>query len=73
MKLDEMIELYVNYRQSLGEKFKTNAQALRSFMKYIGADTNPAELTIEQCESYFWPFSVPSPAIGRKRSVSGGK
>lgn len=52
MKLDEMTELYISYRRALGEKFKTNAQALRSFVKYTGGDTNPAELTVEQVEPY---------------------
>ena len=46
MKLNEMTELYISYRRALGEKFKTNAQALRSFMKHIGGDTNPVELTV---------------------------
>lgn len=54
MKLDEMTELYISYRHSLGEKFKTNAQALRFFIKYIGSDINPTELTVEQCESYLY-------------------
>ncbi len=54
MKLDEMTELYISYRRSLGEKFKTNAQALHSFMKYIGRDMNPEELTTEQVEPYLY-------------------
>nr|DAE55248.1 MAG TPA: SITE SPECIFIC RECOMBINASE XERD [Caudoviricetes sp.] len=54
MRLDEMTELYISYRQSLGEKFKTNAQALRHFIKYIGNDTNPDDLTIGQYESYLY-------------------
>lgn len=54
MKLDEMTELYISYRRALGEKFKTNAQALRSFMKYIGGDTNPAKLTVEHVEPYLY-------------------
>lgn len=54
MKLDEMTELYISYRRALGEKFKTNAQALRSFMKYIGGDTSPVELTAEQVEPYLY-------------------
>lgn len=54
MKLDEMTELYISYRQALGEKFKTNAQALRSFVKYTGGDTNPAELTVEQVVPYLY-------------------
>ncbi|MBM6512024.1 tyrosine-type recombinase/integrase [Bacteroides fragilis] len=54
MKLDEMTELYISYRRALGEKFKTNTQALRSFMKYIGGDTNPMELTIEQVKPYLY-------------------
>ena len=54
MKLNEMTELYISYRRALGEKFKTNAQALRSFMKHIGGDTNPVELTVGQVEPYLY-------------------
>ena len=59
MKLNEMTELYISYRRALGEKFKTNAQALRSFMKHIGGDTNPVELTVGQVEPYlYYPTAI---------------
>ncbi|KTD82410.1 hypothetical protein [Legionella waltersii] len=36
MKLSELIEQYINYRKSLGEKFKTNEMYLKSFCKTMG-------------------------------------
>lgn len=36
MKLRELIVQYIDYRKSLGEKFKTNAMYLKSFCKAMG-------------------------------------
>jgi integrase len=36
MKLDQLITQYINYRKSLGEKFKTNETILKSFCKNTG-------------------------------------
>lgn len=38
MNLSIAITQYIDYRQSLGEKFKTNGNLLRQFHKYLGTD-----------------------------------
>jgi hypothetical protein len=35
MKLDQLITQYINYRKSLGEKFKTNEVYLKAFCKLV--------------------------------------
>ncbi|HLB41703.1 MAG TPA: tyrosine-type recombinase/integrase [Gammaproteobacteria bacterium] len=40
MKLNQLINQYITYRKSLGEKFKTNESYLKSFCKKIGPSTN---------------------------------
>ena len=37
MNLHELIERYISYRQTLGERFKTNASILRAFGSAVGA------------------------------------
>lgn len=54
MNLKEMTEAYIGYRQSLGEKFKTNATVLRFFRKFAGDDKDPNELTLEECKRYMY-------------------
>jgi integrase len=40
MNTGEIIPVYITYRRSLGEKFKTNATVLKGFCKHIGADVD---------------------------------
>jgi integrase len=40
MKLEQLVNDYINYRKSLGEKFKTNETYLKAFCKSIGPATN---------------------------------
>jgi len=37
MKLNQLINQYISYRKSLGEKFKTNETYLKAFCKAMGA------------------------------------
>lgn len=39
MNLNQLIDNYINYRRSLGEKFKTNEICLRAFCKAMGCST----------------------------------
>ena len=39
MKLNQLINQYVSYRKSLGEKFKTNEAYLKSFCRDMGTET----------------------------------
>lgn len=52
MKIHESVEMYINYRQSLGEKFKTNASVLRSFARHFGSDKELGSLSKEDCDRY---------------------
>lgn len=47
MKAKEAIGKYINYRQSLGELFKTNSSILRSFCKSLGEDAELSCLSTE--------------------------
>lgn len=49
-----MVELYISYRRSLGEKFKTNAVFLNGFVRYIGDHTDVCSLTLETCTSFLY-------------------
>lgn len=52
MRIDAAVEQYVDYRKSLGEKFRTSGYALRGLARYVGGDTETGEVTIEQCSAY---------------------
>lgn len=54
MKMKEIIPQYISYRQSLGEKFKTNASMLRCFLKYVGKEKEISELDIERCTLFLY-------------------
>ena len=40
MMLNSAIDKYVEYRRSLGESFKTNANLLKQFCNYLGKAEN---------------------------------
>jgi integrase/recombinase XerD len=52
VSLSNLIEHYISYRQSLGERFKTNASILRAFGKAIGAGVMVADVRPEQVEAF---------------------
>ncbi len=52
MSLSNLIERYITYRQTLGERFKTNASILRAFGKAIGADVPVGDVRPEQVEAF---------------------
>lgn len=54
MKLSYLIEQYIGYRMSLGEKFKTNASVLRHFCRHIGGNTEIRELTKTEVTDYLY-------------------
>lgn len=45
MTLSAGISKYIEYRQSLGEQFKTNANLLKQFHSYLGRDMDLSEIT----------------------------
>lgn len=52
MKTKEAIEQYIAFRKSLGEKFKTNSNVLRSFIRIAGEDTDVSDLDEELCNGF---------------------
>ena len=52
MNLHELIERYIAYRQTLGERFKTNASILRAFGRALGASATITEVRREQVEAF---------------------
>jgi integrase len=54
MKLKEIIPQYIAYRRSLGEKFKTNATQLGSFLNHVGGETELVEVNIELCTKFLY-------------------
>jgi integrase/recombinase XerD len=52
MILHELIERYIVYRQTLGERFKTNASILRAFRRAIGVSAAVSDVRPEQVESF---------------------
>jgi integrase/recombinase XerD len=52
MNLRELIERYVVYRQTLGERFKTNASILRAFGRAIGVSAAVTDVRQEQVDSF---------------------
>jgi len=45
MNLEQLINQYISYRKSLGEKFKTNEACLKAFCKTMGASTKIKSIT----------------------------
>ena len=54
MKLGQLIQQYITYRHSLGEKFRTNATYLRAFCKFIGEMTEVTAITEKMTKSYLY-------------------
>jgi integrase len=54
MKIKDIIPQYISYRQSLGEKFRTNASGLRCFLKYAGEETAIGNLGLTVCTDFLY-------------------
>ena len=52
MTLHRLIEQYIGYRQSLGERCHTNGSILRSFGRAIGARTAVADVRADQVDAF---------------------
>ncbi len=52
MNLHELIERYISYRQTFGERFKTNASILRAFGRAIGVSATVTDVRREQIEAF---------------------
>lgn len=52
MRIYESVEQYIRYRQSMGEKFSTNASVLRSFARYFDSEAALESLSKDGCDRY---------------------
>ncbi len=52
MNLQQLIEQYVTFRQTLGERFKTNAAILRAFGRALGCQVDVADVRVEQVNTF---------------------
>ena len=54
MKIGLLIKMYLDYRHSLGFKYKTNEVILRSFSRLVGEDSDIICVTNEICENFLY-------------------
>lgn len=54
MMLGPLITQYIHYRQSLGEKFKTNEHYLKAFCRALKSDTDIESISLEQINSFLY-------------------
>ncbi|GAB6010328.1 tyrosine-type recombinase/integrase [Dysgonomonas reticulitermitis] len=54
MTIGEIIPAYITYRQSLGEKFKTNRNVLTGFCRYVGSDVELALVDWNTISEYLY-------------------
>jgi site-specific recombinase XerD len=52
VNLQQLIEQHVTFRQTLGERFKTNAFVLRAFARVIGVSADLSEVRPEQVSAF---------------------
>jgi integrase/recombinase XerD len=52
MKLRRLIEQYIEFQQSLGAKFQSNAQVLRAFGNAVGAGADVTDVRTEQVDAF---------------------
>ncbi|WP_341757003.1 MULTISPECIES: tyrosine-type recombinase/integrase [unclassified Candidatus Tisiphia] len=54
MKLEQLITEYINYRKSLGEKFKTNEKYLKAFCKSIEPSINIDSISEDMVNNFLY-------------------
>jgi len=52
MRLDAVITNYIAYRKTLGERFHTNAQILKSFIRFIGGEIEINDIRPDQVNPF---------------------
>lgn len=52
MKLKQLVEQYITFRQMLGATFRSNANHLRAFVRAVGHDSNVADIGAEQVNAF---------------------
>jgi hypothetical protein len=59
MKLINLINQYINYRRSLGEKFITAEGYLRSFCNIVGKSTDPNKVSKKNINDFLYGNKEP--------------
>lgn len=54
MKVCDLVEAYIAYRRSLGEKYQSPAVILRSFARYIGEDKECMSIDEKICTAFLY-------------------
>jgi integrase len=54
MKLKFLIEQYIDYRKSLGEKFRTNSDYLRTFYRHVGGDISVDRIAVKKVNTFLY-------------------
>ena len=54
MMLNQLVTQYIHYRQSLGEKFKTNAYYLKAFCRIVESNTDIQSISLAQINSFLY-------------------
>jgi integrase/recombinase XerD len=52
VKLQQLIEQYITFRQTLGERFRTNAAYLRAFARSVGTQADISDVRTEQVNAF---------------------
>ncbi len=52
MKLRQLVEHYITFRQALGERFRTNAAYLRGFARSVGGQADVTDVRAEQVSAF---------------------
>jgi len=58
MKIHQLIDQYVRYRRSLGEKFKTNETCLKAFCSAVGQETHIRTITERMTHRFLYGQST---------------
>lgn len=64
MKVCDLVEAYIAYRRSLGEKYQSPAVILRSFARYIGEDKECMSIDEKICTAFCIVQTIPFPPVG---------
>lgn len=55
MIMKEAVHMYIEYRHSLGEKYKSESSTIRCFCKHLGEEKELHLITTEDCVSFIYP------------------
>ena len=54
MRVKDMVETYIVYRRSLGEKYITGATMLHNFTRHAGGHRDSSEVNLDTCVSFLY-------------------